>query len=55
MTILNPSELSQKNHTLICLILSYFIDHPDAKDTAEGVLQWWIPKNRSGISARGRG
>lgn len=41
---MNPPELSQKNHTLICSILSYFIDHPDAKDTAEGVFQWWIPK-----------
>ena len=30
----------------MCLILSYFIDHPDAKDTAEGVLQWWIPKGK---------
>ena len=42
--ILNPPELSQKQHALMSVILSYFIDHPEAKDTAEGVFQWWIPK-----------
>jgi hypothetical protein len=25
-------------------ILHHSIKHPDAKDTVEGVLKWWIPK-----------
>ncbi len=26
-------------------ILHYLIEHPDAKDTIEGILKWWFPKN----------
>jgi hypothetical protein len=24
-------------------ILDYLIRHPDAKDTIEGILKWWLP------------
>jgi hypothetical protein len=24
-------------------ILRYLIDHPDAKDTIQGILLWWLP------------
>lgn len=27
-------------------LLRYLIKHPDAKDTIEGILKWWLP-NRS--------
>ena len=27
-------------------ILRYFIRHPDAKDTLEGIARWWFGNNR---------
>ncbi|UCD83517.1 MAG: hypothetical protein JSU92_09440 [Deltaproteobacteria bacterium] len=23
-------------------ILTYFIEHPDSRDTLEGIMQWWL-------------
>lgn len=25
-------------------ILRYFLAHPDARDTVEGIEQWWLPQ-----------
>ena len=36
-------EASRALRTLMCQILLYLVDHPDAKDTREGILKWWVP------------
>ena len=33
---------------LIQEILRYLVDHPDAKDTVEGILKWWLPEGQVG-------
>jgi hypothetical protein len=33
-------------------ILRYLIQHPDAKDTPEGILKWWISKSQAELDGK---
>jgi hypothetical protein len=33
---------NQRQQELTRHILAYWIEHPDAKDTAEGIFNWWF-------------
>ena len=37
---------SRALRTLKSQILLYLVQHPDAKDTREGILKWWMPAGR---------
>jgi hypothetical protein len=30
-------------------ILSYLLEHPEAKDTVEGIMHWWLPRQRAQV------
>ena len=36
-------ESSGRRQALMRQILQYLTAHPDAKDTVEGILKWWLP------------
>ena len=46
---MNLRDRPEINEQVIRGILKYVVDHPDAKDTSEGIYKWWLPDgHRSG-------
>lgn len=39
---MSRSDYSEENNIVAWLILGYLCSHPDAKDTTEGIGQWWL-------------
>jgi len=42
-----PSEQDRTaclERTIARVVLAYVFEHPDARDTARGIGQWWVPR-----------
>ena len=44
-------DFAQRLYMLQKEILSYFLQHPDAKDTVEGIMHWWLPGGGTRVKA----
>ena len=49
---LSVKDQAESVEHVIREILQYLVDHPDAKDTGEGIYKWWL---READTERGRG
>lgn len=41
-----PDHEVQQQVKLTRELLAYCVEHPDAKDTVEGIQRWWFPKGQ---------
>jgi hypothetical protein len=39
----HAADENQRQEQLTRAILRYCVEHPDAKDTVDGILRWWFP------------
>jgi hypothetical protein len=39
----DPSGAAESFRTVLIGVMNYFASHPDAKDTADGIGEWWRP------------
>ena len=39
----HATDKKQRQEELTRAILEYCVEHPDAKDTVDGILRWWFP------------
>ena len=42
MTPLKPDKDTARKLEIAYDILSYLTEHPDAQDTIEGIIEWWL-------------
>jgi hypothetical protein len=40
----NPEQTDWRE--VECAVLAYLAQHPDAADTLDGIVSWWLPKQR---------
>ncbi len=43
MSASTEKESTDRRQVLMRQILQYLTAHPDAKDTVDGILKWWLP------------
>ena len=39
---MNPDEVTPRRSSIFYEILGYLADHPQAQDTVEGIVEWWL-------------
>jgi hypothetical protein len=44
--LLSDDNQSEGNGQVVREILQYLVENPDAKDTTEGILKWWLGNGR---------
>jgi hypothetical protein len=42
----NPGEPIRRRAPIVYEILAYLVDHPEAQDTVEGIVAWWVLEQR---------
>ena len=42
MQCIKPDESSTGKSQIAYEILAYLVDHPEAQDTLEGIVEWWL-------------
>jgi hypothetical protein len=42
-SILEENNYIDSHRAVAMQILQYLIEHPEAKDTVEGIIDWWLP------------
>jgi len=42
----NRGEPTPRRSPIFYEILAYFVDHPQAQDTVEGIVEWWLLEQR---------
>ena len=40
--MIGPSRMNEEKVQIAHEILEYLIDNPDAQDTLEGIVEWWL-------------
>ena len=43
---MNPGAPTPRRSPIFYEILAYFADHPQAQDTVEGIVEWWLLEQR---------
>lgn len=47
---MNSGEPTIRRSPIFCEILGYLADHPEAQDTVEGIMEWWLLEQRIKIA-----
>lgn len=45
-----PDDESPATREVICRLMEYLIENPDAKDTLEGIERWWLGTSSAALS-----